>query len=130
MIVSDQLVAEFIGKELGFGVFPPWTAMGIEKEGAIIGGVLFNCFEGSDLHVTVAGRGFGKNFLQNVGDYVYNQLGCTRMTIQTEKDSIVGIATRMGGKVEGRLRDHFGKGRDAIIIGILRDEYRYLQKED
>lgn len=130
MIVSDQRVADFIGKELEFGVFPPWTAMGVEKDGEVIGGVLFNCFEGSDLHVTVAGRGFGKNFLQNVGDYVYNQLGCARMTIQTEKDSIVGIATRMGGKVEGRLRDHFGKGRDAIIIGILRDEYRYLQKED
>lgn len=130
MIVTDERIAEFVGKELGFGVFPPWTAMGIEKDGQIIGGVLLNCFEGKDLHVSVAGRGFGKNFLQSVGEYVYNQLGCTRMTVQTEHDSIVRLAQRLGGQIEGRLRDHFGEGRDAVIIGILRGEYRYLKKED
>lgn len=129
MIVSDQRVADFIGKELEFGVFPPWKAMGIEKDGEIIGGLLFNCFEGKDVHVTACGSGFGKNFLQSVGDYVYNQLECTRMTFKTEKEYVAKLAEKLGGKREGVLRNHFGEGRDAVIVGVVRDEYRYLKKE-
>jgi len=129
-VVTDERVARFVGEKLNFGVFPPWTAMGIEKDGEIIGGVIFNCFEGNDLQVTVAGRGFGKNFLQNVGDYVYNQLGYGRMTIKTEQESVVKLAERLGGKIEGMLRAHFRNGNSAWIVGILKEEYRFLKKED
>lgn len=129
MIVTGDKVAKFVGDKLGFGVFPPWTAMGIEQDGEIIGGVLFNCFEGYDVHVTVAGKGFGKIFLEKVGDYVYNQLGCLRATIQTEQEYVITLSEKLGGKIEGRKRDHFGKGRDAVIVGILKSEYRFLKKE-
>lgn len=129
MIVTDERVADWIGKELGFGVFPPWKAMGVEKDGKIVAGLLFNCFEGKDVHVTACGSGFGKNFLQSVGDYVYNQLGCSRMTFKTEQESVVRLAERLGGKIEGKLRHHFENGNDAWIVGVLRDEYRYLKKE-
>lgn len=103
--------------------------MGIEKDGEIIGGVVFNMFEGRDVHVTVAGTGFGKNFLQSVGQYVYEQLGCARMTVKTEQSSVIRIAEKLGGQREGILRDHFGEGRDAVIVGILKSEYRFLSKE-
>lgn len=129
MIVTDDRVAKFVGERLGFGVFPPWTAMGVEKNGEIVGGVIFNCFEGRDVHVTVAGKGFTKDFLEKAGDYVYKQLGCTRATIQTEQDYVITLSKKLGAKVEGRLRDHFGEGRDAVVLGILKREYRFL-KED
>lgn len=126
MIVTDERVAAFIGKELGFGVYPPWTAMGIEKDGEIIGGVLFNCFENNcDVQATVAGKGFGKDFLTAVGDYIFSQLGYARITVKTEQTSVVRLAERLGGKIEGRLRSHFGAGRDGIIVGILKDEYKF-----
>lgn len=122
-------MARFVGEKLNFGVFPPWTAMGVEKDGEIIGGVVFNCFEGNDLQISVAGRGFGKNFLQSVGDYVYNQLGYGRMTIKTEQESVVKLAERLGGKIEGMLRAHFRNGNSAWIVGILKEEYRFLKKD-
>ena len=125
MIVTDERVSVFIGDKLGIGVFPPWTAMGIEKDGEIVAGILFNCFEGADVHVTACGSGFRKNFLQNVGDYVYNQLGCARMTFKTEKEYVAKLAEKLGGKREGILRNHFGEGRDAILIGVLKNEYRF-----
>jgi len=125
VIITDIQVAKFVSDKLGIGLCPPWTAMGIEKDGEIIGGVVFNMFEGRDVHVTVAGTGFGKNFLQSVGQYVYDQLGCARMTIKTEQSSVVRIAEKLGGQREGVLRDHFGEGRDAVIIGILKNEYRF-----
>lgn len=128
MIVEGEEVARFVSEAIGESFIPPYTTMGIEKDGKIIAGVLFNVFEGKDVHVTVAGKGWTKNFLQEVGRYVYSVLGCERMTVTTEQDSIVSIAKRLGGEVEGRLRNHFGKGRDGVIVGILKEEYRFLQK--
>ncbi|WP_434733763.1 GNAT family N-acetyltransferase [Rhizobium sp. YTUHZ044] len=127
-IVTDDRVAAFVSQALDFGLCPPWTCLGIEKSGRVVAGVVFNHFEGHDLHVTIAGHGWTRRFAQAVGDYVYRQLGCERMTAITEQASIVHIAERMGGQVEGLLRNHFGPGRDAFVIGILRDEYRFLEK--
>lgn len=125
MIVGGDRVAKFVADQLGFGLCPPYTAMGIERNGKIAAGVVFNCFEGADVHVTVAGKGWSSKFLQAVGEYVYVQLGCERMTVTTEQINVASLALRFGGKIEGCLRNHFGKNRDATIIGILKDEWRY-----
>lgn len=126
MIVSDERVALFVADRLGFGLCPPFTAMGIEREGEIIGGVVFNNFEGGSLHVTVAGEGWTRSFLKAVGYYVFDMLGCRRMTALTEYPAVVDLAQRLGGQVEGKLRDHFGDGRDATILGILRRDWPYV----
>ncbi len=126
MIVSDDRVARFVSDAIGFGLCPPFTAMGIERGGAIIGGVVFNCFEGASIHVTAAGKGWSRCFLRAVGDYVFGQLGCERMTITTEQPAVAALAKRLGGEAEGRLRNHFGPGRDASIVGILRADWRYV----
>lgn len=123
MIVTDERVAQFVGEAVGIGFVPPYTCMGIERAGKITAGVLFNVFEGCDVHVTVAGSGWTKQFLSEVGHYVFTTLGCERMTAITEQPKIVQFGERLGGKVEGLLRSHFGKGRDAYIIGILKDDY-------
>lgn len=111
---------------LGFALCPPYTAMGIERDGDIIGGVLFNQFEGPAVHVTAAGRGWTLPFMRALGEYVYRQLGCERMTLTTVSDDVARYGERLGGKREGVLRSHYGPGLDGIVIGILRDEYLYL----
>lgn len=128
MIVTVEEVARFVSRALGFGLYPPYTAMGIERDGRIVAGVLFNCFEGADVHVTIAGTGWTPGFVRAVGAYVYDQMGCERMTCTTEQAEVVDYALRLGGQVEGRLRNHFGKGRDGIVIGILRDEFLSVKK--
>jgi len=102
---------------------PPYTTMGIEIGGEVIGGVVFNHFTGSDLHVTVAGRGWTRGFLAEVGQYVFGQLHCLRMTVITEQPKVVRLTERLGGQVEGLLRNHFGAGRPAFVVGILKEDY-------
>lgn len=97
--------------------------MGWERDGGVAYGLLFNCFEGAAVHVTAGGTGWGLQFLRAVGDYVYGQLGCERMTFTTEQPRVINYVQRLGGKIEGRLRNQFGAGRDGIVVGILRDEY-------
>lgn len=123
MIVTDERVALFVSQACDVAFVPPYTCMGIERDGEIIGGVIFNVFEGADLHVSVAGKGWSRSFFRSVGQYVFDQLGCERMTAITENPDVVAIAERLGGQVEGLLRNHFGKGRDGFLIGILKEDY-------
>lgn len=125
MIVADERVARFVSEKLGYGLCPPFTAVGIERDGEIVAGAVFNHYEGADVHVTVAGKGWTKGFLRAVGTYVFDQLGCERMTAITGCEDVAMFARRLGGRVEGRLRSHFGAGHDGIVLGVLREEYRY-----
>lgn len=127
MIVSDERVARFISERLGVGLCPPYSVMGIEDGGKIVAGALFNQFEGADVAVSIAGEGWTREFMRQVGRYVYDTLGCERMTITTEFPQVASYAERLGGQREGLLRSHFGPGRDGIIVGILRDEYRFYR---
>lgn len=123
MIVTDERVSQFVAKKFGVAVNPPFTLMGIERGGQVIGGVVFNMFTGPDIHITVAGAGWTRGFLTEVGQYVFGQLNCIRMTCITEQPKIVRLAERLGGQVEGLMRHHFGKDRPGFVVGILKDDY-------
>lgn len=125
MIVTDDRVARFVGARIGAIIYPPFTCMGLERGGEIVAGAVFNCFTGPDVEVTVAGRGWTRGFIRAVGAYVFQQLGCGRITVTTEHEAVARMAERLGGKREGVLRDKFGTGRDGIVLGILAGEYRY-----
>jgi hypothetical protein len=125
VIVSDERAARFVSDALGVGFCPPYTAMGIETDGEITAGVVFNCFEGDDVHLSVAGKGWTRAFLRAVGQYVYGSLHYGRITFVTESPEVAMLAERLGGQIEGRMRSHFGAGRDGIIIGVLKSEWKY-----
>lgn len=125
MIATDGRVAEFVGRTIDSHIFPPFTCMGIERRGKIVAGVVFNCFTGPDVEVTVAGHGWTRDFLREVGRYVFDQLGCVRAQITTDQEQVARLAERLGGMREGILRNKYGKGRDGIVIGVLEQEYRY-----
>lgn len=125
MIVTDERVAPFVAKECGVQIFPPYTSIGIEQSGEIIAGIVFNNWTGHDIHITVAGRGWHKGLLAEVGDYVFNKLKCSRMTAITEQKKVVRLASRLGGKVEGTLTNQFGPNRPGYLIGFLKADWPY-----
>lgn len=119
-------MARFVSEDLGFGLCPPYAAIGIERDGKIVAGVLLNHFEGADVHVTAAGKGWTRAFFRALGDYVFNQLGCERMTAVTEQQSVARYAERLGCRREGVMRSHFGHERDGIVLGVLRAEWPFV----
>lgn len=130
MIVTGNHVAQFVSQRLGFALCPPFTALGLERDGALVGGVIFNQFEGADVHVSAAGSCWTRGFLRAVGAYVFDQLGCLRMTFTTEQPDVAEYAKRLGGEVEGVLRDHYGEGRGGVIIGVLKKDYAYYRHSE
>lgn len=123
--MDDERVARFVSQKVGSSFVPPYTTLGLERRGEIVAGAVFNHWTGHDVHVSVAGnRGaFTRGFIWLVRDYVFGQLNCLRMTVVTEQPAVEAIALKLGGQVEGRLRNHFGAGRDGTVIGILREEW-------
>ena len=123
MIVTDQRVAQFAERVLGHPIIPPFTCMGIERDGEIIAAVVFNGFTGPDIHATVAGHGWTRGFLRAVGEYVFGQLGCLRISAVTEQSKVVALAERLGGRIEGRMPNLFGAGRDGVAIGFQKEDW-------
>lgn len=126
-VVTDIRVVQFVEAMIGKTFIPPYTAMGVEIDGKVAGGIVFNIFEGTDCHMSVASkkRPWPKGFLADVGEYLFGQLKRERVTIITEQPRVVSIACRLGGKVEGVMRSHFGAGRDATIVGILKADWKF-----
>lgn len=125
MIVTDIRVAQFVEARMGREIIPPFTCLGIERDGEIAAGAVFNCFIGSSIEATVAGKGWTRAFFRAAGEYAFDQLGCERVEFTTEQEAVARLAERLGGQREGLLRNKFGKGRDGIVIGVLQQEYRF-----
>lgn len=126
IVTDDPRVVEYVAEKNQTRFYPPYTSLGIEHEGLIIAGVVFNCFTGNDIAVTIAGeRGaFNKPFIERVGDFVFQQIGCLRISITTGQEKIIDFATRLGAQTEGRKRNLYGAGKDGTILGILREDWK------
>lgn len=123
--VSDQRIADYVCERTGVVPGQSYAALGVILDGAILGGILFTRYTRTDIEITVAGeaRAFTPIFLNRVALYVFDELGCLRVSITTEKPEVINLARRMGAKIEGCKRDHFGKDRDGVMLGLLRDEW-------
>ncbi len=124
-IVSDERVIRFVEVTCGRPIVPPYSCVGVERDGEIVTGVVFNHYTGCDVHVTVAGSAWPRGGMADLGDYVFSRLKCERMTIVTEQPKVVRLVERLGGQLEGLMRNHFGPGRDGFLAGILKSEWPF-----
>lgn len=125
MIISGEAAAAYVAAKLATTFEPPFTSLGVEHGGVVVAGVVFNCWTGPDVQLSLAAEtgALSRRFLRRIGLYVTKELGCIRATIETEQEHVAAMAVRMGGKVEGVKRNLFGPGRDATVIGILKEEW-------
>lgn len=125
MIVSGADVAAYVAGRLETNYYPPFTALGVEQDGVIVAGIVFNCWTGPDVQLSIAAEpgAMSRRFLRRVGLYITQELGCIRATIETEQPHVVEMALRMGGQIEGMKRDLYGEGRDGTVIGVLKKDW-------
>lgn len=127
MIVTDRRVSLYVGQRNEQPIEPPFTAMGVERNGAIVAGAIFRNFNGPDCDVMVVGgvAAFSPLFIRSIGRYVFGKIGCCRLSMATDQPRVVELALRLGAKVEGLKRDGFGPGRDVTLLGVLRSEWKF-----
>jgi hypothetical protein len=131
LIVTDDRVAEYVGYKINRTIYPPFVCIGMERQGRIVSGVVFNCYTGPDIEATVAADhgGISRRLLRCLGLYAFDYQGCSRVSLTTESAEVANLALRVGASVEGYREEFFGPGRAAILLGILRNKWKFPSSE-
>lgn len=128
-IVEGLPVARYVATKIEKAISPPYTAMGVEIDGRIVGGVVFNSFTNEDVEVTVAGEpcAWTPAFMRRLARYAFDELGVLRVSLTTQNPAVVDFAQRLGAKLEGVKRNHFGPGKHGYLFGVLREEWSLMR---
>ncbi len=106
----------------------------IENNGKIIAVILYYNYTGDDVEMAIASRSpkwITRKILRIGFRYPFCQLGCSRVTGRVEADDhkVLEIDKRLGFVVEGTVRKAL-KGKDIIILGMLKDECRWIHGKE
>jgi len=124
MIVVGPRVVVWVGSMTGHEYPGNATAIGYERNGQIVQGVVFTDYSGANIqgHIACApGRSFFPTFIAAIMDYPFVQLGCRRVTIFVAGRNVRSrsLVLRLGAVQEGVLADALDDD-DLIVYGLLR----------
>jgi RimJ/RimL family protein N-acetyltransferase len=123
LIGHDNTVADWVGQRIHKPFHPPFAAIGaVDQQGHLRGGFVFTGYNGATVELSLAGAGVANRGLwRAVLAYAFEQLGCSRLQIHTERDNLTvrHLAPRLGFTFEGKARNFYGQGRDALQYSLV-----------
>lgn len=111
---------------------PDAQAIGHERGGELVGVIVFDTWSDGDclIHVVSDGsrRWFTRAFCRCAMAFPFHQVGTRRITaiVSERNPASLGLCDHFGFKVEGRLRKGGPLGEDLILLGLLREECRWI----
>jgi RimJ/RimL family protein N-acetyltransferase len=129
---EDERVKAWVGVRVGEEDFGAGHAIGLERDGELVAGVVYNFYTGPSVCMHVAAEGkhwLNKDFLYRAFAYPFLQLKCNRVTGLVPADDIVArkFDEHLGFVFEGRLRKARSDGSDMYLYGMLKEECRFLK---
>ena len=130
---QDSRICEWVGArvdETDFG--DGAVALGVEEDGKVLAGVVFNLYNGPSICMHVAAvpdkRWMTREFLWRVFAYPFIQLDCRRVTglVRVDNYEAQRFDEHIGFRREGLLRQAAADGTDMILYGMLKEECRWL----
>lgn len=109
------------------------VAIGLEEDGELIAGVVYNWYTGPSICMHVAAepgkRWLNRDFLFAAFAYPFIQLKCNRVTGLVRVDNLDAqrFDEHLGFVKEGVLRKAADDGTDFILYGMLKEECRWLE---
>lgn len=131
---QDERVAEWVGKQLmkDAEAFKPCVAVGIEREGKLIAGVIYNKYE-PELLIEMSIASIDKAWatrhnLSALFSYPFIQLNLKRVqALCSEKDEGVQMfLKRLGFTHEGTHPCAYHDGGTALSFGMLKNNCKWL----
>lgn len=135
---ADADIKEFVRKRIPNseeGFAPDATALGVLRHGKLVGGVVYDRFGETNGHKNIFmsaamddPRWASRKVLRELYGYPFLQLGCRRMTTVTtfENKAALEADLKMGFQIEGVLRCLFPGDVDGVVLGMLREECRWI----
>lgn len=108
------------------------NTLGVESNGELIAGVVFESYTGSSISIHVAALEgklwLSREFLFRVFAYPFLQLECNRVTglVRADNERAQKLDEHLGFVREGVMRRGATDGTDYIIYGMLKEECRWL----
>lgn len=128
-------VAERI-RDMGEPPVKDYEAIGVTKDEIIIGGVIYTEFREiargeHDIRMHCAGEPgwLTRQTLRVFFEYPFVQLACIRVTATVSKANrrARDLNERLGFKIEGCIKDGYGTGKDGLILGMRRQDCRWIK---
>jgi hypothetical protein len=132
MVVSEprEVIVRWVGAQVGLEFKPPYSALAsVNADGRITAGVVFQNWTQRDIELSVAASSIPRALLKAIYSYTVDQLGCCRVTFRIRSSDLKTqeSAQRLGAQWEGRSRRFYSDTEDAVILGILKDDFPYGQ---
>lgn len=129
---QDDRVIKWVGQRVDENDFGNATAIGLEYDGNLIAGVVYNMYTEAGISMHVAAepgkRWMNRDFLFRAFAYPFLQLRCNRVTGLVRVDNIEArrFDEHLGFVQEGVIRKGAVDGTDMILYGMLKEECRWL----
>lgn len=132
MTADRSRVLEFVRKHVPLALVDNMTALGLERDGELIAGVIYEGFNGHNvwMHCAIPGR-LTREFIHACFHYPFVQLGCKRVSGYVEASNIKArlFDEHLGFKPEARLRGAASDGGDVILYAMTREGCRYVAQD-
>ena len=129
---QDERITNWVGERVDEDDFGKAVGIGLEEDGILIAGVVYNLYNGPSICMHVAAepgkRWLSKDFLYRAFAYPFLQLNCSRVTGLVRVDNIEArrFDEHLGFVQEGVIRRGASNGLDMILYGMLKEECRWL----
>jgi RimJ/RimL family protein N-acetyltransferase len=128
---EKERVGDFVSSMVGGANWGAHTAIGLERDGELIAGVVYDTYTGPSIAMHVAAipgrRWMVREFLCAVFRYPFLQLGCDRITgpVASFNADALKFDLHLGFEYEATLAKAV-PGGDLILLVMWRDKCRWL----
>lgn len=136
-IVWDQpeQVMQFVAERTGEERYHDYSAIGLERDGALVAGVVYQLYTGQGgsmlMHVAsdTSRHWMTPAYMAACFRYPFVQMKCRRVTglVRADNNAAQRFDEHLGFRREGLIRQGATDGVDMILYGMLRSECRYLE---
>ncbi len=103
-------------------------ALGLERDGQIVAGIIYEGWTGKSIvaHLAIRGK-ITREFMWVISDYAFRQHGCHKVVapIYADNAPMIRLALNMGFTEEARIRDAQPAG-DLVFYTLTKDRCRFL----
>ena len=132
-MTADVLrVFEYVRQHVPVLMTSDMKAIGLERNGELVAGVIYEGFNGRNvwMHVAITGQ-FTREYLRYVFHYPFIELGCDRVSGYVEASNTAArrFDEHLGFVPEARLKGAAADGGDVILYVMKKKGCRYVAQD-
>lgn len=131
ILVNDPRVEPFVREKAKTGVFTNYSSIGLERDGEVIAGCVYNLFNGVSCHVSIAAkcgsRWCSRGIIRVMMGYALVGMNLKRITATVAESNKVSckFVEKLGFVLEAKLIDSEPDGA-LCVYRMLKSECRWL----